>query len=707
MRQRKNEKQHRLWRAAILSAPAIVLISLPSSALYAQTAEQSAAQTSLEPKSENGRLIYDAALFKRFAPLTASDMVRQLPGFSVSDVSSDRGLGEASQNVLINGARISGKSNDAKVILTRIAADSVIRLELVDGASLNISGLSGQVLNVVTKATGLKGNFSWRPQIREQIPVNPFGGDINISGTIGKGNFTLGLANIDNAYRGGGFGQKIASDSNGNLLFIRDYASHHSGDAPTLSASYSVTSKAGAIFNVNGSFGLGRYRDNTEWMRLSPTEAPIHEVAKAHENDWNYELSGDYDFALGPGRLKLIGYQHRNHVPSSNQFSSDYTDGSAPTASRFDQNVDSGETIGRAEYKWKTGKSDWQISFEGAKNYLDVQSSYSVLDNLGVFQNVPLPGANARVQENRAQILLSYGRPIANGLTLQASLGGEYSQLEQSGSNGLKRAFWRPKGSLSLAWKADKNLDISARLQRKVGQLNFGDFLQSVDLVNSNNNAGNPELVPPQSWLAELELNRSLGKMGSIKWKMSAEKISDLVDQIPITATTEAPGNLPSARIFSTSVNATFLFDTVGWHGAKLDVKGIAQRSFVNDPLTGIERPISNDTRFSYEITLRHDIPKSNWSYGGSIENNSNAPFFRLNYFSSQSNSAPLAKLFVENKNMFGLKLRFVVANPLLDRHENSHEIFYIDRHDGPIRRFEDDSTPINLVARLTISGTF
>ena len=58
------------------------------------------------------------------------------------------------------------------------------------------------------------------------------------------------------------------------------------------------------------------------------------------------------------------------------------------------------------------------------------------------------------------------------------------------------------------------------KLQRKVGQLNFFDFLESVDVQDDNNNAANPNLVPPQSWLSELEFNRKLGAAGSMKLKL-------------------------------------------------------------------------------------------------------------------------------------------------------------------------------------------
>ena len=134
---------------------------------FLSAAEEAPTQQELSagivPLIENGKRIYTVAQFARFSPQTAADVVAQIPGFSVSNVSNDRGLGEASQNVLINGQRITGKGNDANTVLRRIPVNTIRRLEIMDGAMLDISGLSGHVLNVLTEQAGMQGNFTWRP----------------------------------------------------------------------------------------------------------------------------------------------------------------------------------------------------------------------------------------------------------------------------------------------------------------------------------------------------------------------------------------------------------------------------------------------------------------------------------------------------------------------------------------------------------------
>ena len=95
---------------------------------------------------EGVRQTYFPADFAQFAPRSAVDLVKHIPGFSMDEAQGNRGLGQADASVLINGRRILGKSNDPTQAFRRLSRDSVIRLEILDGASLNIGrqpGISG------------------------------------------------------------------------------------------------------------------------------------------------------------------------------------------------------------------------------------------------------------------------------------------------------------------------------------------------------------------------------------------------------------------------------------------------------------------------------------------------------------------------------------------------------------------------------------
>ena len=55
------------------------------------------------------------------------------------------------------------------------------------------------------------------------------------------------------------------------------------------------------------------------------------------------------------------------------------------------------------------------------------------------------------------------------------------------GAGGLTRTFWRPKGSLTLAWTPKPGLDVSLKLTRTVGQLAFLFFFYLVEGLDADN----------------------------------------------------------------------------------------------------------------------------------------------------------------------------------------------------------------------------
>ena len=132
---------------------AAAALALPGAAF----AQDAAAPPTGVTQDADGGATYAPGYFTRFAPTDALDMLRQVPGFTIKSADQTRGLGEVTTNVLINGQRLSTKSDDIFTQLGRIPVSRVERIEIVDGAKFNIPGLTGQVANVVTRASGIAG----------------------------------------------------------------------------------------------------------------------------------------------------------------------------------------------------------------------------------------------------------------------------------------------------------------------------------------------------------------------------------------------------------------------------------------------------------------------------------------------------------------------------------------------------------------------
>ena len=697
-------------RILLLGCASLAALAAPAHAQDAEpeTGDAPAPVATPVVTPDGGKQVYTPADFARFAPKTALDMLNQVPGFSIrGEDTSSRGLGQASGNVLLNGKRISGKSTDPLTALSAISAKSVTRIEIVDAAQLDVPGLTGQVANVVYESKGkTTGQFSYRPEFRAHYAHPLFTrGDISVSGTEGPVEYTLSFQN--NASRSSAGGPTVISTGTGEPIEFRHDVWTGDFDQPTLSGQFKVDGPGSSLGNLNLLYRRVYYNFDEVSLRDRVNDADQVRLLTQRERGYNYEIAGDYEFALLGGRLKLIGLNRHDTTPFSQVSRTSFADGAADTGSQFVQDGVSKEMIGRGEFRWKWGKTDYQISGEAAFNSLDNVSSLFLLDPLGVFVEIPFPSGSGKVSENRYESLVTIGRPLSDKVNVQLVAGAEHSTLIQEGPGGKRRSFLRPKGSLSLSAQLSETFSANFKAIRRVGQLNFGDFLAQVFLDSENENAGNPDLVPSQQWRFELELAKDLRKYGKTKVNLVAAFYEDLVDIVPIGVSGESPGNIPSGRAYAIDWTSTFQLDPLGIKGAKINTRALIQFSSVRDPLTGEKRTISGFTDRLVDIGFRHDIPDSDWAYGANANYSHIELSYRLTEVGRQFEGPVWASVFVEHKDIFGLTVRAQASNILNARSTWDRIVYSGRRNVAPISFVETRNRLIGPIFSLNIRGTF
>jgi hypothetical protein len=660
-----------------------------------------------QPASAGDRRVFTPEDFARFAPKTAYDMLVQVPGFVIRTADEERGLGQASENVLINGERITNKSGGATDELKRIGAAHVERIELVEAASLGIAGLSGQVANVIVKSGGKgSGQFEWKPDIRAHFAEpNLFRGSVSYSGKKGPVDYTFSVKN--DAGRGAYGGLVRLYDANGVNFENRHEVLHNESENVTMSGKFKLDGPGSSVGNLTLAYtpywGPGHLRDRR--TRLDNDDR--RRVTDTKLAGWYYDVNADYEFALGAGRLKLIGLRHFDHEPIVTTRITRFDSGADDEGVRFNRDSRIAETVGRAEYGWKTGKNDWQISFERAFNSLDQRGGLFELDGDGEFEEVDFPEGTGKVQEVRYEAIGTFSRPLSPKLDLQIAAGGEISKLERVDGDLPPRKFFRPKGSITLGWRPAKGWDASLKLRRRVGQISFYDFLAQPKLEQDRENSGNPNLVPPQSWEIEAEVGKELGAWGKTRLKLYAHRIDDIIDIIPIGEDGEAIGNLPRATRFGLESTSTILFDPIGWKGAKLDLTFGFEPTSVRDPLTGEKRAISNNRDRWAELTFRHDIPGSKIAWGIAASHEHYAKSFFLTEVNREWEGPVFADVFVEHKDLMGMTVRFTLGNVLNARHRFDRTVFDGRRESDPIDFIEKHNQLIGPIFALSVRGNF
>ena len=656
-----------------------------------------------------GREVYTPADFARFAPRNALDMLRQIPGFTIVTNDQGRGIGQASDNVLINGERHTSKSDSLFDTLGRISANRVERIEIVDGATLGIPGLSGQVANLITKASAISGRYEYRAVARPRYAKPSYiAGEVSVSGSTPRLEWTAALThNVGRGGAGGGQGTVITNGA-GVPTETRDVLIQFVGEFPRVAGSLKWDGPGSMVANFNANYSRTYTDFSNDEERDLVTGVDLLRDFDNRNRGYAYEIGGDLDFVLGPGRLKLIGLERFNHNTVRADSIFVFNDASPSTGSRFAQQANSGEHIGRAEYRWDMLGGNWQIDAEAAFNRLNQSAQLFTLDAAENFIEIPFPSGSGGVTEDRYEMILTHGRTLAKGLTMQLGIGGEYSKLSQTGIGGLTRRFWRPKGTFTLAWTPEQGLDLSLKLARTVGQLSFGDFLASVNLSQNNANAGNAQLVPQQAWEADFEIKKSLKAWGSANVRFFGRWIEDYIDIIPVAGGLESRGNLPGgARLYGVAANATVNLDPLGWKGAKINANATLEDSNLEDPLTFAGRPFSGHEDWGGEISLRYDVPKSNWALGGGFNWTHVQPYVRL-FETGHDYEGPIYSFaFIENKDVFGLTVNLNMFNLTSGEGFFDRTVYTGLRDRSPIAFVERRRLNISTIYRLSIKGSF
>ncbi len=657
--------------------------------------------------------IYKLEDFSQFSPRTAMDLVRNIPGFSIVEPDEKRGLGQGGGNVLINGKRPSTKSQNLHQILGQISSSNVTQITVQDASKFDIPGLSGEVANIETDVKGFSGNWRWDPVVREHRSAWLANGDLSFSGQKGFFDYAVTLKN--RVRRNQARGPEIVWDGNGVQTQLRNEYIHFTRDNPSISTRIGYEGPSGDIANLNFNFDDIEW-SFTEWSDRDRFFEPDEFRHFEEGSDiWEAEINGDYEFNLGPGRLKFIGLYSKDFRAYFNEVDFLLNDVEFERGFRFQQDAYSSEAILRGEYSWKTdGDKDWQIAAEAAFNSLEEEGIlFQQAAGTLRYDRLPSTASLGIVEEDRAEITLTHGRPLSSKLSIQASLGAEFSKIQSKEfevdvlAASKQDEFFRPKGFVNLSYAHSNDLTFSTKIEREVGQLDFGDFLGQPDLADGLHSDSNLSLVPEQTWLLEFDLTKQHGAWGSSSLKLAAKQIEDLQDRTITITGGEAPGNLEeTATAFEAIWSGTFNFDPIGAKGLKLDYTLEAFDSNLTDPLTGEERRFSDETMTYIELNMRYDIPETNWALSAYMETER----VSLNPSSRQVirvyRDDPFFGFTIEHKDIFGMKARLGARN-IGNQDESIYKQIFVDRRDGPVDFTEFRRRKYDPFFVFSLSGTF
>ncbi len=249
-------------------------------------------------------------------------------------------------------------------------------------------------------------------------------------------------------------------------------------------------------------------------------------------------------------------------------------------------------------------------------------------------QDIALPAANVQVDEERGEAFLRSTTRILPRLTLEVAVRQEGSRIRSRGDVALEKTLWYTKPRLSLSWSPRSNLQVRARFEREVGQLNFADFVAASTVASTGVPvAGNPNLEPQRARVPEGSVEQRLGQAGAIVLTVRRTAIDKVVDRLPVrspqgTVLADAPGNIGHGTKDELILDATTSLDLLRIHHAQLKVQATLRRTEVHDPLTGQRREISGITPVDWE--LKQGLPTWRTTWGVDLTGESRLRYYRL-----------------------------------------------------------------------------
>ena len=594
--------RNRTWLA---SAAAGVLILAAGQAMA-----QGAPETPQPAAGTEGVTVFEAAFFADAQPQNAMDMVMRVPGFSFDEGDDVRGLGGAAGNVLIDGRRPASKSEPLEETVRRIPASQVQHIELIRGGAPGID-MQGQpvVVNIV-RTPGAGGNTlfavatGWYQDGRTN-PAMRFEGGRPLSGDRRFEWSILAYRFVDD---GAGEGPRDRYDASGAL--IRDgYSDETAGGQGLTVSSVWQQPLAGGRLNLNGRFNTETYDFALEDAVFTP--APAGLIVEDEFSTNNGELGLNWQRPFGEQfRLEVVGLQRLR----ATDFVTEFGDGT--DEGQFTEDATSGESIGRATLRYtRTPTWSFEAGGEIAFNFLESATTYS--EN-GV--PIDLPFSDVRVEELRGELFgTSTWRPNARW-GLEVGFRAETSTITQSGDASEERSFFYPKPRALLTWSPNEQNQFRFRIEREVGQLDFGDFVSSAAFSTGVVTSGNSALEPDKTWVFEAAWERRFWEDGTLVVTAAHGEITDASDRVPIYTLTDvfdAPGNIGEGRADTLAVDLTLPLARLGVPGGRLRTQFEWSRSEVTDPTTGEVRRISGQEPLEGEVNFTQDLPRWNLQWGG------------------------------------------------------------------------------------------
>lgn len=674
---------------------------------------------------QSNTVSYPAEYFQQWNPVTVADMIDRIPGITVAletnssnRSQNDRGLGSG-ENILINGQRLSGKDNEARDQLARIAFEQVERIEIIRGTSSDLVGVrnQGQIVNIVTNSLNELSVTMAASATRYQDGNLEPGASLFFNGSYGNLDYRIGMESDPQYEVLDSIEESVNGDFSANDIRTFRQVTDQTNQAINGNLAYNINGNQTFTLNLlyqDADPPRNLERTILQFGAASPVVRREQEIYDATRSNW--ELGADYNISFSDdSQFQFISINNQlDEDTLRDRYLVAADDSRRRDLSLRNKSVNT-ERIYRGVYTRPVSEGhNLELGLERAQTILATQLDLSRLNPISnELVEVAVPNALSEIEEIRYEGFVVHHWQLNPRMKLESTLLYEVSEISQTGEIEKSRDFDFIRPKLDYRFDITPGLQFQLSLEKFVAQLSFADFAANTDPRDEERDtvAGNPELRQQQSWryTANLEY-RFLEGRGVFSARAWYWDVTDAIGRVDATRPGEplvsAAGNIGDGEVRALQINASYRFTP----NLLISGTSLMRASEATDPFLGITRRLVPNDRGYQSIAVRHNLPQWNLNYGIDYLDapQGNRPLYDINRIDHLDSREDLS-FFVERNSIGRMNLlaRFDIRNSL-DRGMCSDRFRFNDRLSvGVITEVERRCNERGSQYVLQLRGTF